>query len=610
MRAEAVGKMGWAAKVDAERGMVGQRVNNFQIVRLLGEGGMGAVYEAAHPTLQRRVAVKVLRPELAADGALVQRFFNEARVANSIRHPNIIEVVDMGLLPEGVPYLMMELLEGECLSHRLARQGPLPVGQAVDFAMQTAQALEAAHRHAVIHRDLKPENLVLIPDQRFPGRELVKVLDFGIAKLLGDLSATSVHTLAGTVFGTPPYMSPEQCRGSQVEIDHRSDIYALGIILYEMLCGTPPFCGAGLGDVMMMHLTHDPQPPSLLRPGLPDQLERLILRALAKSPDERFADMPEMLSALAALPAGITAPPLTAVPTAAPATIPGSIPDEAATVVAAPAVHTPPAGTGRAIGPTGTLAGATPPTPLPSAPSPSPSPPASPSPSPSSSPLRAASTPPATARVLTPVLPPPVARADWPPHRRLVMAACAGALLLLGMSAAAHLAADRSMTFPPTAPPARALPEVTALPAARPPQEAMPAPAPPAPPAPAPTASGVRTRTAREQPARRPAQGRRKPGAVAAAAGAEGAGAESAGPAAAAETPTSGEPGYLSLDSAPWANVTLGGRHLGSTPLIRTPLPPGRHTLTLSNPELGASTTYVVEIKAGAALSRFVGWEK
>ena len=197
--------------------MLGQRVNNFEIVRVLGEGGMGAVYVAKHPLIAKRVAIKVLKPELSVDAEQVQRFFNEARATSAIRHPNIVEVIDLGRLPAGTPYLVMELLEGETLAERLGRLGALQLPLALDFAGQAATALEAAHAHGIVHRDLKPENLFLVPDQRVAGHELVKVLDFGIAKLRGELSPGSVNTIAGAVLGTPPYMSPEQCRGCTTE---------------------------------------------------------------------------------------------------------------------------------------------------------------------------------------------------------------------------------------------------------------------------------------------------------------------------------------------------------------------------------------------------------
>ena len=216
--------------------MIGERVNNYEVRSIVGEGGMGAVYLAEHPFMGRKAAIKVLRPELAQDRGLVERFMNEARAANAIHHPNIIDIIDVGLLPSGVPYLMMEFLEGESLAKRIER-GRLTIAEAVDVATQTASALQAAHGKGIVHRDLKPDNLFLVPDDGRPFGARVKVLDFGIAKLRGELSGGGAKTQTGSVMGTPPYMSPEQCRGITEEIDHRTDIYALGIILYEMLAG-------------------------------------------------------------------------------------------------------------------------------------------------------------------------------------------------------------------------------------------------------------------------------------------------------------------------------------------------------------------------------------
>jgi serine/threonine protein kinase len=286
------------------RGVVlGQRINNFSIVRLLGEGGMGTVYEAEHALIRKKIAVKVLKPELSADRALVQRFFNEARATSQIRHPNIVEIIDVGMLADNVPYLVMELLEGESLSDRLQRVGTLDIALAAEFARQAASGLQAAHDNGIIHRDLKPENVFLVRDQRFGDRELVKVLDFGIAKLHGQLAAPVSDTLAGVVFGTPPYMSPEQCRGLPAEVDERTDVYSLGVILYEMVCGQPPFMAEGLGELMMLHMTSEPARPSQLRPDLPSQLERVILQALQKRPEDRLTSMAEFeleLTAVAA----------------------------------------------------------------------------------------------------------------------------------------------------------------------------------------------------------------------------------------------------------------------------------------------------------------------
>jgi serine/threonine protein kinase len=278
--------------------VIGRRINNFDVTRRLGEGGMGAVYEATHSLMPRRVAVKVLRREFATDAAVVQRFFNEARATNSIRHPSIVEIVDVGMLPDGVPYLIMELLEGESLAQRLARDGRLPLPLAIDFTLQVASALHTAHQAGIVHRDLKPDHLFLVKDDRHPGRAMVKVLDFGIAKLRTDRATGNVQTNAGTILGTPAYMSPEQCRGVAEVVDHRADIYGLGITLYELICGQPPFLGRGIGDTMMMHMGMEPDAPSRRREEVPPDLDRIVLKALEKKPEDRFSTMAELAHAL------------------------------------------------------------------------------------------------------------------------------------------------------------------------------------------------------------------------------------------------------------------------------------------------------------------------
>jgi serine/threonine-protein kinase len=293
--------------------MVGEVINNYRVVSLLGEGGMGAVYLAEHPFMGRKAAIKVLRRDLAEDKGLVERFMNEARAANAIRHPNIIDIIDVGRTPAGVPYLMMELLEGQSVAKRVLEAVQLPVDEAVEIGLQTAAALAAAHGKGIVHRDLKPDNLFLVPDESHPRGVRVKVLDFGIAKLRGDLSNVSAHTQAGALMGTPPYMSPEQCRGLSDEIDHRTDVYALGIILYELLCGTPPFTSPGWGDIVLAHLTKPPPKPSAKNAAVPFELDAVVLKALAKTREERFASMSELQVALRAvrttLPAGPVARP-------------------------------------------------------------------------------------------------------------------------------------------------------------------------------------------------------------------------------------------------------------------------------------------------------------
>jgi eukaryotic-like serine/threonine-protein kinase len=290
-------------------GVIGETINNYRVSELLGEGGMGAVYLAEHPFMGRKAAIKVLRREFAEDVGLVERFMNEARAANAIRHPNIIDIIDVGRMPSGIPYLMMEFLEGESLAHRILR-GTIPLPEAMDIILQTTAALAAAHGKGIVHRDLKPDNLYLVPDDSAPTGVRVKVLDFGIAKLRGDLTGSGSKTQAGSLMGTPPYMSPEQCRGVTDEIDHRTDVYAMGIILYEMLCGAPPFVSEGWGDVVLAHLTKPPPSPRSRNPSIPESVEVVIMKALAKSVKERFSSAAEMRAALRAMSPGMgTFPP-------------------------------------------------------------------------------------------------------------------------------------------------------------------------------------------------------------------------------------------------------------------------------------------------------------
>ncbi len=276
--------------------MIGQQFGNYRAVSLLGEGGMGAVYLAEHPAIGRRVAVKVLHKNYIRDENLLTRFLNEARAANAIRHPNIIEILDSGTIADGTPFLVMELLEGESLGTRIRRVGALPIQTAVEFCYQTASALGAAHKKGIVHRDLKPDNLFVVPDPHDPERERIKVLDFGIAKLQQSAN-DSVKTRTGTLMGTPIYMSPEQCRGTKT-VDHRSDIYSLGIIFFEMLCGQPPFVSEGFGELVNMHLNVAPQAPSSQNPDVSPTIDAIVLKMLSKNPDERFADMGELQAAL------------------------------------------------------------------------------------------------------------------------------------------------------------------------------------------------------------------------------------------------------------------------------------------------------------------------
>jgi len=279
--------------------MVGKKINNYELRELVGDGAMGVVYLAEHPVLRRRVAVKLLKRQYLESPSLVLRFVNEARAAAAIHHPNVIEVIDVGMIENEVPYIMMEFLDGEPLSRRLARER-MGVGKAVDIAIQAARAVAASHAIEIVHRDLKPENLFLVSDPMSPGGERVKVLDFGIAKLRPDWAGSDgAKTRTGVIFGTPAYMSPEQCRGLNDEVDAATDVYALGCILFEMLCGRAPYVSPGWGDVLMMHMSDDIPVPSTDNPRVPPALDRVVRTALAKKKADRFANMREMHRALA-----------------------------------------------------------------------------------------------------------------------------------------------------------------------------------------------------------------------------------------------------------------------------------------------------------------------
>ncbi|MBL8622627.1 MAG: serine/threonine protein kinase [Myxococcales bacterium] len=295
--------------------MLGQTLGSYTIERELGRGGMGAVYAAVHTLLGRRAAVKVLLAELSRDQAQVQRFFNEARAATAIKHPSIVEIYDFGWAADGSAFIVMELMDGEPLAARLKRVGRLTVAQAATIARQVATALAAAHRAGIVHRDLKPDNVFLVPDEEVAGGERVKLLDFGIAKLAAPGAAS--RTTTGAIMGTPLYMSPEQCEGARA-VDHRTDLYALGCVLFEMVAGRVPFISDGVGGLIGMHL-HVP-PPRLreLAPDAPAELEAIVARLLAKAPDDRYQTADEVAAALARV-AGVavTAPGAAASPASA-----------------------------------------------------------------------------------------------------------------------------------------------------------------------------------------------------------------------------------------------------------------------------------------------------
>jgi serine/threonine-protein kinase len=297
---------------DIER--IGTTVGNYHLDQILGRGGMGTVYSGEHVYIGKKVAVKVLHPQFAKYEDAVKRFLREARAASSINHPNIVDVTDFGPMPDGGVYFVMESLTGTSLEDLIDRKGALPLHRAVNVANQMALALAAAHETGIVHRDLKPDNIMLI---RKPGRrdlvrkvkgdgentlvvereveyDFVKILDFGIAKVVGPEQSAPSKTLAGAVFGTPEYMSPEAARGT--EVDFRADIYSLGVILFDMICGRPPFEAQAAADVLAMQIRDDPPSPRTIAPQyeITEQVEQLIFRAMQKNPKDRYQSMDEL----------------------------------------------------------------------------------------------------------------------------------------------------------------------------------------------------------------------------------------------------------------------------------------------------------------------------
>ncbi|NOU32511.1 MAG: serine/threonine protein kinase, partial [Polyangiaceae bacterium] len=280
--------------------IVGSTIDGrYVIQKVLGEGGMGVVYLARHALIDKLVALKALRSDLSSDKEITTRFLNEAQAASRIGSPHIVDISDFGVLPGGSAYFVMEYLRGESLADRQARLGVFSVRGTIHIGKQVAQALAAAHDAGIVHRDMKPDNVMLIDRGGDP--DFVKVLDFGIAKV--NSQATRL-TRAGSVFGTPQYMSPEQAAG--VPVDHRSDIYALGIMLYEMLKGGVPFTGDNVMNILSHHMFHPPPP---LRDGsrsdLPPELESIVMKCLAKKASERYISMGELLADLDAFERGL-----------------------------------------------------------------------------------------------------------------------------------------------------------------------------------------------------------------------------------------------------------------------------------------------------------------
>jgi HD-like signal output (HDOD) protein len=274
--------------------LVGQTIGSYRVTRELGEGGMGCVYLAEHTLIGRKAAVKVLNPAIASDPEVVSRFFTEARAVNDIRHPNIVEVTDFGRF--GAYYcIVMEYLEGETLAARLGRVRVFDEPGVVRIMKQCTSALGAAHEQGLVHRDIKPENIFLRAHPDYP--DFVKLLDFGIAKLLTADESVGHKTKTGSVLGTPSYMSPEQCLG-EAALDIRSDVYSLGVVIYQMLTGQLPFMADTLGRLIVCHVNEPPVPPSVINPGVSRAMNDLVLRALQKRPKDRFQSARDMRDAL------------------------------------------------------------------------------------------------------------------------------------------------------------------------------------------------------------------------------------------------------------------------------------------------------------------------
>ncbi len=268
--------------------------DRYRVIRLMGEGGMGQVYEAQHVNINKRFAIKLLRPEIVSNPEAVARFRQEAWSASSIGHENIIEIDDFATLPSGAVYLAMEFLRGKALSERMRTPPPMRVDEALDVLLQVCRGLDAAHQKGIVHRDMKPENVFLAEKHN---RVIVKILDFGIAKVSGAEGSQSL-TRTGTIFGTPHYMSPEQALGRA--LDHRSDIYSVGVIMYEAFTGRVPFEAESFMGILTKHITVQPTPPRQAAPDreIPDEMEAVILKAMTKEAADRYQSMAEVIADL------------------------------------------------------------------------------------------------------------------------------------------------------------------------------------------------------------------------------------------------------------------------------------------------------------------------
>jgi serine/threonine protein kinase len=295
---------------------VGKTVGGrYKLLRRLGGGGMGAVYEAEHAMIGRHVAVKLLHAQYASDIDVVRRFLNEARAAAMIGHPNILECTDMGRTDEGSPFLVLELLKGRDLASLIKSSGPMSIGRSVRIALDVCSALKAAHEREIVHRDIKPENVFIATGD--DGIERVKVLDFGISKF-GEGKQSGPGTATGQMLGTPAYMAPEQIHDAS-RVDRRTDVYAVGVLLYQMLSSQFPFYADTLPMLFIKIATESPRPIDAHRPDLPPALVDAITRAIEKDPEDRFTTVDELASAIAPFVGMTEAPPAMALTETLPA---------------------------------------------------------------------------------------------------------------------------------------------------------------------------------------------------------------------------------------------------------------------------------------------------
>jgi eukaryotic-like serine/threonine-protein kinase len=281
--------------------------DRYRVIRKLGEGGMGSVYLAEHVVIEKKFALKVLAPELARRSDLVARFLQEARSASRIGHENVIDIMDFGQSPEGLVYIAMEFLDGKDLGEIVRAKGAVDWPEAREIVQQICRALRAAHDKGIVHRDMKPENIFLIQREGQP--HFVKILDFGIAKVMGLDPNGPRLTRTGMIFGTPEYMAPEQAEGK--DTDHRADIYAVGCIMYHLITGQTPFVAESFMTMLTKHLMEEPVPPSARRPDLviTPEMDALVLKALEKDRENRWQSMAELLEAVGVCPGPDTATP-------------------------------------------------------------------------------------------------------------------------------------------------------------------------------------------------------------------------------------------------------------------------------------------------------------